>query len=139
MGKILNKLIVCFFVFCIVLSLYQSKSYGDQREYNHIHVRGRITTSNGQAVEGADLIITQSGSGSAYDLTATRLDFLTGVPNDPAISTTIVGGPNTVKTGSNGEYHFIVRFSGPLFDIDQVSVDKTKMKWEKAGYLIRPR
>ena len=139
MKNTLAKFAACFIVVCLVSARYPSQTRADDRNYNHIHVRGKITTPGGQPVSGAKLIIaTAAHAGAGSSTAGDRLAFVVGVPNDPQINVSIAESP-TIKTNSSGEYSFIVKFIGTAFDIDKVSIDKAKMTWEKEGYFIKPK
>lgn len=102
---------------------------------DHIHVRGHVRTPDGKGVDGAELVWgdgpTATGAARGRGLPA----FVQGVPSDCDCGT-----PH-IKTGADGSYELKIRIGpGPQCTsaVDRITIDKSKMFWNKPGVTITP-
>lgn len=118
-------LVASFFAFLFI-------AYSDTRPVNHVHIRGKVMTVDGAAVDGAQL------GPPAHPREECKI--LTGIPDGHQGCHIMSGvaGQTIPKTTSNGEYHIVVELPN-LEYIQNVGVDKSRMNWQKPDYLVVPK
>ncbi len=142
-GKTL-KFMICVIVCAGIVVFWAGKSYCDSRPYPHIHIKGRITTADGQGV--ADVLLSmQAASGRTG---AVQVPFVTGMPSWVEVLTKLTESTaslTSIKTSANGEYHILLQLD-PIqghqpeeVDVSTFSIDRSKMAWKKDGYSIKSR
>jgi len=139
------KLLTCLII-CGCIGVFLSKtSYCDQKTYQHIHIRGKVTDANNQPVSGVKLKIEREGNSS----TAVLVPFVTGLSASSvgfqaeATESGPGGAPCTYTTAADGSYHIIIKVHEergyPPPDTSLIRIDRSKMAWEKGGYTIKPK
>jgi len=142
------KSMSCVIMCAAIVVFWAGISYCDSRPQPHIHIKGTVTDSDGKGVADARLHLDTSSSSSF----TVNPSFLSGLPTGThitAVATESWSGASPVvyKTSSTGEYHIIFKFapggetktSPSDIDVSLISVDRSKMKWEKGGYVIKPK
>jgi hypothetical protein len=142
------KLIICLIMSGGITTFWAQGSYCHEIPQPHIHIKGKITTSDGQAIAGARLRLERSGSSSSQVFAP----FVLGLPANTIVMADATesgtgGAPATYLTSPAGEYTIILRFlpggqdkQQPVpADVSTLSIDRSKMAWEKSGYIIKSK
>lgn len=119
------KVFLLFAGICLLLAPLAAYGHVPENDRSrHIHLSGRITTLDGQPVEGVVLLRQRP---SEYLTNTGGVQFLRA-------------GINFVTTDASGYWEtlYTVLGAGDNFNINAIQVQKENMRWEKDGYTIRP-
>jgi len=142
------KLTICFIMCGGIMTFLPQESYCHQTSQPHIHIKGKITDADGKSIVGVRLRLERAGSSTTH----VSAPFVVGLPTDTGVTTeaTESGGgsaPATYLTSSTGEYVIILKFApgsaskqtSPNVDVSLISIDRSKMAWDKPGYVVKPK
>jgi hypothetical protein len=120
-----------------MISLCPARLHAHDLGGNHLHIKGKITTPDGQPVQGAQL---------QFPGRPCIVDCITGMPAGVPPVEMIAGGtatgPGVCMTTATGDFEFIVRIptvTSVVIDIDKLGVDKAKLlaHLTKDGFFFR--
>lgn len=142
-----GKHLVCTILFAVVLGAGAVAYAHDPAatpapEWSHLHVKGRITTTDGTPISNARLEavdIRKLVPGVSIELFAKCqiVGPLNGITGAPPMAT------GAIETVGAGQYEFFIAMKTTEPDcratFDRLAIDRSQMKWQKAGYDIKSR